>query len=102
MNPASNSSPASPTKEKHRNRKISVLFLAFCGTFGQQKLKTNKGNIVFPLYFPLLDKPRRYIVIYNNRSGLDNSTVYPPQSNRPTHHHDGPARRARVGIRYGQ
>ena len=31
------SSPASPTKEKHRNRKISMLFLAFLDCFDTRK-----------------------------------------------------------------
>ena len=33
------SSPASPTKEKHRNRKISVLFLAFMACFWPEKVR---------------------------------------------------------------
>ena len=33
------SSPASPTKEKHRNRKISVLFLAFVAIFAPKRLE---------------------------------------------------------------
>ena len=36
------SSPASPTKEKHRNRKISVLFLVFVSVVKRTQLRANQ------------------------------------------------------------
>ena len=51
------SSPVPRTREKHRNRKISVLFLLLFGEFCGEKLQIREIDCLLALFLALLHYP---------------------------------------------